>query len=380
MNNSRIHYFDRRQRRSGPYRTGVSLHSHTLHSKEGVGFLRYLQRRNRALRWLIHWQHSRRSRSSLETEFASIWWTPPLSAHQALDVEKSQIEDRLQVQPLVSISDHDNLEAPLQLQLIESNERVPVSVEWTAPLGRTYIHLGIHNLPRATANETFAEMARYTAAPRPEKLDELMAALDSDPGVLIVFNHPLWDQTSLGRDAHRAVIEDFLRRHKERVHALEINGMRSWSENSGVVELSKAAGLPLISGGDRHGREPNATLNLTNASTFAEFVEEVRKDAFSEVLVMPQYRDPLPLRFVQTMWDVLKDDEDHALGWTRGTDRIFRSYHTGDFRSFTEINRERWGENPFIMRQVMLFIRTLASPRLRPAWQAAFARRSEAVL
>jgi hypothetical protein len=33
----------------------------------------------------------------------------------------------------------------------------------------------------------------------------------------------------------------------------------------------------LISGGDRHGVEPNANVNLTNATSFTEFVHEIRR-------------------------------------------------------------------------------------------------------
>jgi hypothetical protein len=32
----------------------------------------------------------------------------------------------------------------------------------------------------------------------------------------------------------------------------------------------------IISGGDRHGCEPSAVLNLTNAKTFSEFIDEIR--------------------------------------------------------------------------------------------------------
>ena len=57
-------------------------------------------------------------------------------------------------------------------------------------------HLGIHNLPSATGAEWMRRMEAFTAIPvgeRPAKLlTGMLAELDELPGVLIVFNHPLW--------------------------------------------------------------------------------------------------------------------------------------------------------------------------------------------
>jgi len=46
----------------------------------------------------------------------------------------------------------------------------------------------------------------------------------------------------------------------------------------------------LVSGGDRHGVEPNANINLTNATSFTEFVHEIRRKRraiFSSCLSTP---------------------------------------------------------------------------------------------
>lgn len=66
----------------------------------------------------------------------------------------------------------------------------------------------------------------------------------------------------------------------------EINGLRPWRENRAVIAFAEAAAKPVISGGDRHGLEPNANLNLTNAANFAEFADEVRT-GWSDILIMP---------------------------------------------------------------------------------------------
>ena len=88
---------------------------------------------------------------------------------------------------------------------------------------------------------------------------------NADRSVLIVFNHPLWDMAGIGHELTLAAATRFLKIYGPRIHALEINGLRSWPENMGVVHLAQESGHPVVSGGDRHGLEPNATINLTRA-------------------------------------------------------------------------------------------------------------------
>src|SRR5207249_6311768 len=75
--------------------------------------------------------------------------------------------------------------------------------------------------------------------------------------------------------------------------------------------------------------EPNATINLTNAATFAEFANEVRS-GYSNLLFLPQYREPLSIRILQTMCEVLRDDLDIA-GRQKWTDRVFYAPRDGEF-------------------------------------------------
>src|SRR5262249_48743184 len=93
-------------------------------------------------------------------------------------------------------------------------------------------------------------------------------------------------------------------------------------ENCRVQELADRYGLPVISGGDRHGCEPNAALNLTNAGTFAEFAEEIRKDAYSTIAFMPQYQTPLWYRKLRIAADVLSKSESPEEGMIRWSDRL----------------------------------------------------------
>src|SRR5262249_23704402 len=158
-------------------------------------------------------------------------------------------------------------------------------------------------------------------------LCELLAALGELPGVLVVLNHPLWDERGIGPASHALLLDAFLDAHRPWIHALEVNGMRPWPENRAVIELARAAGYCLLSGGDRHGPDPNTTLNLTNAESFEEFAQEVRRDRMSDVLIMPQYCEPFRLRVAEAVWDIIREYPEYT-GRVRWTERVF--YRTAD--------------------------------------------------
>ena len=106
-----------------------------------------------------------------------------------------------------------------------------------------------------------------------------MKALHSEPNVLVVFNHPMWDLYMMGKEKHQFLVNEFLQKNGAYLHALELNGLRNWDENREVRRLAEKWNMVLISGGDRHGVEPNANINLTNAASFTEFVHEIRRRA-----------------------------------------------------------------------------------------------------
>ncbi len=355
------------------YRTGVSLHSHTRHSKESMSFLEGMARRSRLFDWFIRGQltkyserYSDETLTDLEAQTKRMWWTPPLSARQAFQVERKQIEDKLGLRPIVSITDHDNIEAPLLLQVLADNAEAPISVEWTAPYGETYFHIGVHNMHPSWAREMLERMNRFTAAPNMATMRELLRELGSHPESLIVFNHPCWDQAWLGPERHRALLTKFLGECEGLLHALEINGLRSWKENHRVVELAEETGMKLISGGDRHCREPNATLNLTNASTFAEFVAEIRGDEVSQLCVMPHFHDPLPRRIFQGMWDVFQDNPEEAEGRVRWAQRVHRRCQDDSIKDLDDFFG---GRDPKMLRLIINTTRFMTSDRMRPAWR-----------
>src|SRR5262249_6246849 len=142
-------------------------------------------------------------------------------------------------------------------------------------------------------------------------LDELLDWLGECPETFVVLNHPYWDLARVGQLRHESMLLAFLRRHHDRIHALELNGHRAWGENRRVLPLAKGSGLPVVGGGDRHGFTPNTIVNLTRAECLAEFARELRSDRETHCVVFPEYATPHVARLVQTAADILKPDLRH---------------------------------------------------------------------
>ena len=378
MNDSQVHFYWQEKKFHTRFRTGISLHSHTLHSHESLDFI---GRATANIPWLsgaIRKQREKyRALKGREVDLSRAWWTPPYSALRACKLEKSQIENTLDRDALVSLTDHDNIDAGLQLSFLDETRECPVSVEWTVPFRQTFFHLGLHNLPAQEARAIMRGLAAITANPLESRIGPMLDWLASMPEVLIVFNHPLWDEKHNGAPVHRASVAAFLLQFGHSIHALELNGLRPWAENHTVVQLAKTLNKPLVSGGDRHGKEPNACVNLTNAKSFSEFVEEIRHDGWSDVLFMSHYREPFKLRIVQNLCDILENDERHSLGWRHWSDRVFYLADDGSTRSV----RQLWGSNfPSVINRFVGLMDLARHPRVRSALRFAFTEHQEFAL
>ena len=287
--------------------TGVSLHSHTEHSKEGLrGLPRYLEKMPVVAQFYRYEMKRHKENTGFVPDFSKAYWRGPLSAAAAYDLERGQIE-KLGLEAIVSLTDHDNIDAGTLLNTENRTKGAPVSVEWTVPFHEIYFHLGIHNLPVEVSASLMNQMAEYTRAPQPDRLGSIMEKLDADPSVLIVLNHPLWDMSSVGSARTRALFKEFLKAYGNQIHALEINGLRSRLENMEVVKIAQEIRQVVVSGGDRHGCEANALINMTRATTLTEFIDEIRNDRSSNIAVLPQYREPLVLRHLLTAWDAARE-------------------------------------------------------------------------
>jgi hypothetical protein len=373
MSRSSISYLWRDPHAPSGFRTGVSLHSHTNQSTETLDFLANFGNQFPVLRPVLS-RLERRSEANhgVRINYAAAYWTPPMTPKLAFDLECNQVE-KLDLAPMVSITDHDTISAPMLLRTVPSARQIPVSVEWSAPYGNQSFHLGVHNLPSARATEWMATLADYTAHPSPARLTAILSALNAEPNVLVVFNHPMWDLYLVGQEKHQFLVNEFLQINGAFLHALELNGLRHWEENRSVRKLAESWNMLLISGGDRHGVEPNANINLTNATSFTEFVHEIRREKKSSMLFMPQYAEPWKHRILQSTIDAIRNYPEFPQGSQNWDERVYHPDRNGVIRPLSEM----WpsGKSPAFMRAIIgavqLMGRGLVSGGLRMAWSEA---------
>lgn len=359
------------------FQTAVSLHCHTHHSKENLGFIPYYAERIPVVATLFRREMENYARKKGRTiDFSTAYWTPPVSPNRVLELERNQIEFRLDLKALVSLTDHDDIEAGRLLRALGSCQDIPISVEWTVPFNQGMFHLGVHNLPADKASKIMSELSGYTTHPQESRLAELFEMLNFLPDALVVLNHPLWDIERAGRDLHMTLLADFIERYGRWIHALEVNGYRSGEENRATLQMAEELGYPVVSGGDRHGYSPNAVLNLTRATTFAEFAAEVREDKISEILLMPEYRENLHARTLEAVADVIRHYPNFSEGQRYWTDRVFFQ-----LENETHPVSHYWKNGgPAWVRYVLWGLIKLGSPSLRPALRLALARGEGAVL
>ena len=370
MASSTISYLWRDKNATQGFRSGVSLHSHTNQSKETLDFLANLGNTYPLIRPLLS-RLERRSEQmhGVRINYAESYWTPPMTPMLAFDLERRQIE-KLDVASMVSLSDHDNINAPMLLRTVPSARQIPVSVEWTAPYGEQSFHLGVHNLPSARATEWMQTLADYTANPSDARFTEILIALNDEPNVLVIFNHPLWDLYLIGQERHEFLVNQFLQTNGAWLHALELNGLRHWDENRAVRGVAEKWNMLLISGGDRHGVEPNANINLTNAASFTEFVHEIRRQKRSDMLFMPQYAQPWKHRLLQSTIDAIRHYPEFPQGSRTWDERVYHPDANGVVRPLSEL----WpsGSAPRAMTWALGLVQLMGvapvSGGLRMAW------------
>jgi hypothetical protein len=352
-----------------PYATGVSLHSHTSISEETLHFIHVLGLALPGVKALTRrYERICREKYGIQLDFNRANWRPPLQPKMAYEVEAGQIQ-KLGLYPLVSITDHDTIEAALLLRTVPSSRHIPMSVEWSAPFGQTVFHLGIHNLPSADGAEWMRRFEAYTAAPNDAQLLAMLRELHEQRQVLMVLNHPLWDLHSVGA-MHLTELRRFIRGAGRAIHALELNGLRHAKENKETAMLARETGHLLISGGDRHGLEPNANINLTQAKNFTEFVEEIRVERVSHVHFMDQYQDRWEQRILRSTLNAVTDFPQFTPGWQRWDDRVFHPDAQGVMRPLSELWHD--GRPPVALMTAIRIVRLTRTPGLSAPLSWAF--------
>jgi hypothetical protein len=352
------------------YKTAVSLHGHTIYSQERLEFIAQIAEKAWLLRWLLHIKNKEALReSNVSLQFNRAYWTPPLTPSAAHDLERRQITDVLGLQSVISLTDHDNVQAPLLLRVHKNADEVPISTEWTVPYHGGELHLGLHNLPANGAEAIVSALNAYTSHPNESHLKSILAELHHCNHVLIVLNHPLWDIIGAGEKVHSEAVASFMAAMGQYVHAFELGGLRSWEENRKTYELAQQWNVAAIGGGDRHGAEPSAVVNLTNACALPEFVREVLRRQ-THVLFMPQYAKPLWTRLLQVVLDATQPQPGHPLG-TYWDERTFHPDEHGKVRAISEL----WVKRPFLIETMFAACRLLECAAIRRAVASHVQRR-----
>jgi hypothetical protein len=86
--------------------------------------------------------------------------------------------------------------------------------------------------------------------------------------------------------------------------------------------------------------------------------------------------EPLTMRILQNLEDILSDLENHAYGWRHWSDRAFYVCADGVTRSL----RQAWGEEPLAVRLFTSGLHLLRQPQFKNAFRTAFAKREVVVL
>jgi len=346
--------------------TGISLHCHTEYSKEMLDFVPHYADKLPII--ASFWNREKklyRKETGKDLDFSNAYWSPPMPPESVHEIEEKQIENA-GLHAIVSITDHDSIDANLLLN--NKEHKAPISLEWTVPFKYGFFHLGVHNLPEKNADQITKALLEYTFSeeePNNRKLHELFALLNEMPEVLIILNHPIWDIELAGQEKHNDLLRNFISEHGKWIHALEINGFRSWSENKKVIQMAHAYDFPIATGGDRHGCKPNTVINLTHSKTFSEFVEEIRVDKKSEVVLMPEYKQPLPSRQMQSFSEILDLYPEFPDDRKRWFDRVF--FDLGDETGLVSLSDHGWDlGGPLWLRWAIKTLGFFGSPAMRP--------------
>jgi hypothetical protein len=372
LERTKLHILQKKTDLSDRARSGISLHCHTEHSKEMLDFIPHYAQQLPIISFFWKREFAKyRERYEREMDFSTAYWSPPLTGQMVYDIEKGQI-NKTGLDAFVSLTDHDNIAANLAVADERGHSSVPVSLEWTVPFEFGFFHVGVHNLPKDRAEEITKTLLDYTfdkTRHTAEHLDELLVMLCDIPQVLVILNHPLWDIEMAGKERHRLLLQNFLRRHGRWIHALEINGFRKWSENKAVIEIAESYGIPVATGGDRHGCRPNTVINLTDARTFDEFVDEIRVDKKSQVVFMPEYEQPLHSRQLASFAEILSTYPDFPEHRRRWFDRVF--YDLGDGIGVASLSERGWNKTKRVwLRAAIWTLGILGSPAARPIFRA----------
>jgi hypothetical protein len=121
-------------------KTGVSLHCHTEHSKEMLDFVPHYAAKIPIVSYFWEKESQRYfGRKGRELNFSTGYWSPPFTGHEVYRLEKEQING-MGLEAVVSITDHDCIDANLQVGEQNNPAQAPISMEWTVPFEYAFLH------------------------------------------------------------------------------------------------------------------------------------------------------------------------------------------------------------------------------------------------
>ena len=108
-------------------------------------------------------------------------------------------------------------------------------------------------------------------------------------------------------------------------------------------------------------------MNLTQARSFEEFVYEIRSEKRSELALMPQFFEPLPLRLIENAWHALSDAPGE-FGRRHWMTRVFVE-ENGETTALSQFSGTRFHR---VIDKFRWVIGLVANPVVRPALKLTF--------
>ena len=276
------------------YPTLVCLHTHSCYSVENLA----------SLNWVMDLPYMRPFKGTLRRAFGlpaadtidyrELCYNPPLRPDEIWRLETESAfalgVDRL----LLAITDHDEIAGGVELceRLPALATQLALGEELTIRFEQSLFHLGVTGLPADRVDALHASLQQHARNRNLDAVFETLASLRC----LTVLNHPLLDWG--GGTIRAAPVMALLQRYGWAIDAIEMNGMRTLRENEAVVAFAAEVRKPLVGGGDSHLLLASSALSASRATTYADFVAEV-KAGEGHVVVTPGYF--LPLRWRLTL-------------------------------------------------------------------------------
>jgi len=270
------------------FRCAVSLHNHSCHSVERLAALNRVVKLGfmRPLSGTLQRAFGLSGISNLN--YGDIVYNPPYSPEDVYRMEARGVAPLGFEDVQLAITDHDEYIGGLRLlqNRPDLDRRVGIGEELSVRFQGHLFHLGLVGLEARGVDETHKTIQ---AAARTGRLDDLFETLHAS-GCLVILNHPLVYWAAGGVEG--IPVANLLNRYGWAIHALEFNGMRPAEENLRVLDLARDRRKPVVGGGDSHLLVPSSVICVSQASSIANFIAEV-KEGHAVPLIKGDYWAPL---------------------------------------------------------------------------------------